>query len=85
MWTAEFWKATAERCVRGGAAATLSSWIVGDGVMDAFNVNLQEAGGLFLGGAVVSLLLSLIGGATTGNGPSFNNTEVLEPTGPVPH
>jgi hypothetical protein len=82
MWTSEFWKATAERMLRGGAAAGVSSFLVGDKVMDAFNVDLQEFGGLFLGGMAVSLLLSLLGNVTTGNGPSFNSTETVDP--PVP-
>lgn len=75
MWTGAFWRATAERAIRGGAAAVLSLSVVGDGIMNAFEVNWQEAGGVFIGGAVVSTLLSLVGGAVSGNGPAFNDTE----------
>ena len=74
-----FWRALAERAVRAGAAAVLSVWVVGDGVMNAFSVNWEQAGGIFLGGALVSALLSLAGSAAPGNGPSLIDAERLNP------
>lgn len=70
MWTKAFWKAAGERMVRGGAAAVFSAFFVGDKAMNALNVNWEDAGGLFVGGAIASLLFSLIGGATSGDQPA---------------
>ena len=77
MWSKAYWLATLERMLRGGAAASLSTWVVGDNVMNAFDVNLQQAGGIFVGGAVVSLLLSLAVNGATGNGPAVTNHETV--------
>jgi hypothetical protein len=60
MWTLSFWKQVAERAVKGAAVAVVTSWSIGDGLMNAFDVNATEAAGLALGGALVSILLSLI-------------------------
>lgn len=80
MWTATFWKATAERMVRGAAVAVFSAWFVGDAVFDALNVaTWADVGGLAIGGAFGSLLLSLTGQAVTGSGPSLTNQETLDP------
>ena len=75
-----FWRALADRSVRAGASAVLSVWVVGDGILNAWSVDWQEAGGVFLGGAVVSALLSLAGSATPGNGPSLIDAERVNPT-----
>jgi hypothetical protein len=77
MFTLKFWKATAERMVRAGAASTLSFWVVGDGILNAANVDWENAAGVFAGGAVVSLLLALSGQAVSGDGPSFTNQETV--------
>jgi hypothetical protein len=80
MWTKKFWKATAERCVRGGAVAVFGAYFGADKVFDVMNVNtLADAGALYVSGAVGSLLLCLIGGAMTGDGPSITNQEELTP------
>jgi len=79
MWTRKFWKAALERMIRAGAAGVLAVWVVGDGFMNAFDVDWQNALGVFLGSAAVSLLLSLAGGTVSGNGPAFNNDEVVKP------
>jgi hypothetical protein len=78
MFSRKFAKAALERAIRAGAASVLSFWVVGDGIFNTANVDLGNAGGVFLGGAVVSLLLSLAGG-TTGNGPSLTDAETLKP------
>lgn len=81
MWTRKFWKATAERVLRGGAAALGGALVAGDWAMDIMNVNTLEKGAtIFIGGAVTSLLFSLAGGKFgSGDGPSFTGTEVLDP------
>jgi len=79
MWTKKFWAATAERMVRGAAVAVSAAWFAGDKVFDAMLVSTwQDVGSLAIGGAFASLLLSLIGNATTGNGPALVSDEVVK-------
>jgi hypothetical protein len=59
MWTLAYWKQVAERMIKAGAAALLSAWVVGDGVLDAWKLDPKEGAGIALGGMIVSLLLSL--------------------------
>jgi len=78
MFTLLFWKAAAERMVRGAAIAVFSAYFVGDGLFDALNVNTwEDVASLALGGAFGSLVLSLTGEAVTKNGPSLTNQETL--------
>lgn len=79
MWTKKFWKATTERMIRGGAAALGSALILGDWVVDVMNVgNWVDGLTLFIGGALVSLLMSLAGGKLgSGSGPAFTGQETL--------
>lgn len=81
MWSKAFWKATAERAVRAGAAALLALWVVGDGVLDIANLHVWwQALVIFISGAIVSVLASLVGGATDKTtGPSLFKTEVPNP------
>lgn len=79
MWTKSFWKAATERAARAAAAGVLGSWVVADGIVNAFNVNWADAGGIALGSAAFSLLFSVAGNTATGTGPSFNNSETLDP------
>jgi hypothetical protein len=60
MWTAVFWKQAAERAIKGAIVAVMAAWPIGDGVLNAFDVDWAEAGGLALGGAIVSLGLSIV-------------------------
>lgn len=79
MFTLKFWKAAAERMVRGAAVSVAAVYFGGDVVFDSLNVNTwTEAGGIAITGAVGSLVLSLAGQAFTGSGPSFNSTETTE-------
>ena len=82
MWNAEFWKAVVERMVRAGVSAVLALWVVGDGVMSAWDVDWEEAGGLFLGAALVSLLLSLSGNACLDKHLTAYLTDGRVPRGP---
>ena len=78
MFSVVFLKAALERALRSAAASVLSILVVGDGVLDAFNVDWQTAGGVALGAAVVSVLMSIAGQTATGNGPAFGNTETTD-------
>lgn len=57
MWTGEFWKATAELAVRGGAAAALL--VLGADQFNALATDWEKVAGFALGGAVLSALFSL--------------------------
>lgn len=80
IFTLDFAKATGERAIRAGAASVVSVWAVGDGILNAWNVNWSDAGGIFLGSAAVSLLLSLGGNVATGDGPAFTKAETVRKT-----
>lgn len=75
MFTARFWKATAERMVRGGAVAV--GTLMGlDGSGLVAHVGVQDAGVAFVYGAVGSLVLCLIGGKIgAGEGPAITGQE----------
>lgn len=77
IWTGDFWKAALERMVRGFAIAAIT--VLGHDAIDAIGgvdwINVVSFG---LGGAVLSLLFSLAGNATSGNGPSFTSTEAID-------
>jgi hypothetical protein len=79
MFTKRFWKATAERVVRGAAiAAATVTGLDGSGVIH-INVDPQAVGAAAIYGAVGSLILSLIGGTLgSGDGPSVFGQEHLE-------
>ena len=82
IWTAEFWRATAERALRTAAQAALLV-LVGDAYeslqVNAFAVDWMRVAGFALGGALLSVLTSLAGNAVSKSGPSFGDTEVVQP------
>lgn len=80
MWSKKFWKAVAERVIRGAAAGVSAGYLAGDVVFNAFNVNTwADIGSLAVGGAFSALVLSLIGNAVTKNGPAITTTETVDP------
>lgn len=86
MFTRAFWVATGERAVRAAAAALISLWVVGDGVLDAFAIDWAEAGGVALGAGLVSILLSLVAsGVTHTPGPSLTGAETTNPRPQAPY
>ena len=79
IWTPEFWKAAAERAIRTGATAA-ALVLIGDAFesmqVNAFAVDWWRMLGFFLGGMLLSVLLSVGANAKTGMGPSFANEHV---------
>jgi hypothetical protein len=82
VYRAAFWRAAGERMVRGAGIGGLIylgaqfSDVIQTGAFNAFDLTWGIVG-YILGGALVSLLFSLAGNAASGNGPSFNQTEVI--------
>lgn len=85
LFTAAFWKATAERCVRGAIAALVGAYVAGNLVFDTTNigVTLDNVLAIAVGGAVSALLLALGVQGVKKNGPALNNAEVLTETKPA--
>ena len=76
MWTAAFWKAVLERATKSAAQGVLVFWGVGDALLNAWDVDLAQTGGVALGMAAVSVLTSLVSGAITNGSPSVTGAEV---------
>ncbi|MHA6626898.1 holin [Pseudonocardia sichuanensis] len=69
MWimSKAFWTATTERAVKTAAQSVLTVWGVGDVALNALTLDWPLAGGVALGGAIASLLTSIV---SAGVGPS---------------
>jgi hypothetical protein len=79
IFTRSFWIATAERAVKTFAECALAVYLVGDKLINAFNVDWSEAFGVGLGGAVGSVLLSVASsGVGSSGGPSLVSSETLD-------
>ncbi len=59
MWTIVFWKETADRGIKSAAQAVILGLGLGEG-LNAFTVDWRLALGFALGGALLSLLTSVI-------------------------
>lgn len=83
MFTKQFWKAAAERAIRGGAIAASALWgVTAITDVDTLTSTGQLAAVGFVWGAVGSLLLSLIGSQVGEKGqPAFTRAETLTPEG----
>jgi len=79
MWTAEFWKASAERAIKTIAQTMLALWLVGDVAFNILTVDFGQAAGIGLGAAVLSLLTSV---ASAGVGPANSPSLVAETPAP---
>jgi hypothetical protein len=79
IWTKEFWIAAAERAIRTGATAA-ALVLIGDTYhslqLNAFDIEWMNVLGFFLGGMLVSLLISVGANAKTGTGPSLTTETV---------
>jgi hypothetical protein len=77
MFTILFWKAALERALKAASNVVITSLVVGDQILNVFNVDWGSAVGVFAGGFVVSVLMSIASDTLTGNGPSLTNAEVV--------
>jgi hypothetical protein len=73
MWDLAFWKATAQRVVRSFAASLVA--FITAAQTDVISTDWENGFAVAGMAAVVTLLLSLAGGATNGSGPSFGAIE----------
>jgi hypothetical protein len=71
-------KAAGQRMVRAAASTMLSVGVIGGGFNAFGGVDYKSVIGVGLGAAVVSLLMSLAGQATSGNGPAFGDVEQIK-------
>jgi hypothetical protein len=87
IWTSEFWKATAERALRTAAQAAILV-LIGDAYesvqLDALAVDWLRVLGFALGGAILAVLFSIAGNVASKTGPSFGDTEVVQPASKLP-
>lgn len=59
MFTREFWKRATERAIKTGAQVLGTVWLVGDVAANAFTLDYRLGAGLFLGGALSSIVTSV--------------------------
>ena len=71
-------QAVAQRMVRAAASTMLSVGVIGGGFNAFGGVDYEGVLGVGVGAAIVSLLMSLAGQATTGNGPAFGDVEQIK-------
>ena len=87
IWTAAFWKATAERAIRTAAIAA-ALVLVGDSYtsiqVNAFAIEWLKMLGFAIGGALLSILMSVGANAKHGRGPSFSTETVHQPRRALP-
>lgn len=77
IWTASFWKATAERAIKSAAQGVLWTWVVGDKVASLLTFDAGVAGYAAGGMAVFSVLTSIVSApAGESGGPSFGDAEL---------
>ena len=76
IWTAQFWKATAERAIATAAQSALAA--LGTDVVGVLDMDAVAVLSLAAGGALASVLKSVAVTAATGS-PSAGGGETLEP------
>lgn len=78
IWQKAFWKAAAERAAKSAAQVVVLTF-VGDQA-NVFSLDWVNIGGFALGGALLSLLTSVISSGVGNGGPSLTSVEkvVLE-------
>lgn len=60
MWTLAFWKQAADRAIKSAAQAVILAWGLGDQIANLFTLDWKSALGAAGGGALLSVLTSLI-------------------------
>ena len=84
LWAKPIVQTTVEHMIRGGIAAVAAAYLGGDLVLSVINVDtFNQALGLFLSGAVASLLMALGVNAKTGTGPAVNKYESYDGQAPA--
>lgn len=79
MFTLLFWKAAIERALKAASNVVITSLVVGDKILNVFDVDWGTAAGVFVGGFIVSVLMSIASDAATGDGPSLTKAEIVPP------
>ena len=59
MFAIDFWKHAFERAIKTAAQAVLTVWVVPDIIFNALEIDWELAGGVALGGLLLSLLTSI--------------------------
>ena len=59
MWTVLWWRDAAERALATAAQSLLAAWGVGDGLLNAWELDPMTGAGIAAGGALLSLLKAL--------------------------
>jgi hypothetical protein len=77
IWTKAYWQATAERVISTAAQAGLLA--IGADQFNVLELDWANFGGFVGGGAVLSLLKSLVANAATKTGPGLTNSEQVVP------
>lgn len=75
IWSGAFWKAATERAISTAAQAAAAFIFVDSVQVNAFTLDWPTIGGIAAGGALFSLLKSLVANGATGTGPSLTNAE----------
>lgn len=57
-----FWRAALDRALKTAAQGLIGFWAVGDGVLNVWEVDVKQAAGIALGGALLSLVFSVASG-----------------------
>ena len=78
IWTAQFWKAAAERALSTGAQAALLAW--GGGTLPDVSLPWWTVPAAFGGGAALGALKGLAVNAMTGDGPGLTDAEAVVET-----
>lgn len=78
MWTRTFWLAASERAIKTLAQTMLALWLVGDQLLNVFEVEWTSSLGVGLGALLVSFLTSLL---SAGVGPDATPSLVDESPG----
>lgn len=75
IWTAKFWKATAERATKTAAQSAIL--VIGADQLDVLSLDWLRLVGFAAGGALLSVLTSIASAGVGEEGPSLANEKVV--------